>query len=435
MLNFELEERIGKYGIIREIGRGATSRVYLSRDTFNNRDVAVKVFFYEEHIAEREARLLRKGFMAEQSLAGRLIHPHIVEIYDAVNEPAYSYIVMEHVPGTTLEAFCEVDNLLPLGKVVEIIFKCIRALDYAFQMGVIHRDIKPGNILYSQSGDIKVSDFGASFQESMVDETTQISGVGSPAYMSPEQIRLEDVTHHTDIYSLGVMMYKLLTGRLPFNASNQLSLTYEILNVAPPPPSSARPDLPKLLDQICLKSMQKNPAHRYQSWFEFGKDLSRAFSALRLQGEKLSDSEKFNELRSLGFFADFDDVMLWEALRIGAWRTIPKNTTIIREGEQGESFFLLVHGEVDVSLKEKSISTLGPGAIFGELLYFNDVPIQRTTTIKANTEITVLETKSASLRQASANCQNSFQKAFMRMLIDRLGLVNSKLAHAKDAKN
>lgn len=428
MLKFELEERIGKYGIIREIGRGATSRVYLSRDPFAERDVAIKVFFHEDHVGERDARLLRKGFMAEQSLAGRLIHPHIVEIYDAVNEPEYSYIVMEHVPGTTLETFCEVDNLLPLGKVVEIIFKCIRALDYAFQMGVIHRDIKPGNILYSQTGDIKVSDFGASFQEALVDQTTQISGVGSPAYMSPEQIRLEDVTHQTDIYSLGVMMYKLLTGRLPFNASNQLSLTYEILNVAPPPPSSARPDLPKLLDQICLKAMQKDPARRYQSWFEFGKDLSRAFGALRLQGEKLSDSEKFAELRALTFFADFDDVNLWEALRIGAWRTIPKSTVIIREGEHGDSFFLLVQGEVDVAIGNKSISTLGAGAIFGELLYFNDRHAQRSTTIKANTEITVLEIKSAALRGASAACQSGFQKAFMRMLIDRLSQANSKLA-------
>ena len=428
MLHFELEERIGKYGIIREIGRGATSRVYLSRDSFNDRDVAIKVFFHEEHVTERDARLLRKGFLAEQSLAGRLIHPHIVEIYDAANEPEYSYIVMEHVPGTTLEAFCEVENLLPLGKVVEIIFKCIRALDYAFQMGVIHRDIKPGNILYSQTGDIKVSDFGAAFHEHLAEQTTQITGVGSPAYMSPEQIRLEDVTHQTDIYSLGVLMYKLLTGRLPFNASNQLSLTYEVLNVAPQPPSVMRPDLPKLLDQICLKAMQKDPARRYQSWFEFGKDLSRAFSALRLQGETLSDSEKYNELRSLSFFADFDDVMLWEALRIGAWRVIPKNTTIIREGEHGESFFLIAQGEVEVSIDKKNISTLGPGAIFGELLYFSDRHAQRSTTIRANTEITVLEIKSAALRGASPTCQVSFQKAFMRMLIDRLSQANSKLA-------
>src|SRR5258708_25310723 len=126
---------------------------------------------------------------------------------------------MEVVAGTTLEAHADVTNLLPLNKVVEIIFKCIRALEYAFQHGVIHRDIKPGNILLSKSGDTKVSDFGASFQQRRDQDTTQLTGVGSPAYMSPEQIRTEAVTHHTHIYSVGVVIDRLLTGRLPYWAT------------------------------------------------------------------------------------------------------------------------------------------------------------------------------------------------------------------------
>ena len=371
-MKFELEWRIGKYPIKQEIGRGATSRVYLGRDPFADRDVAIKVFFFEESVSEQTAKLLRKGFLAEAALAGRLNHPHIVEIFDAVSEPEYSYIVMEYVRGTTLETYSEIDSLLPLSKVVEVIFKCIRALDYAFQMGVIHRDIKPGNLLYSPEGEIKVSDFGASFQEQLAQDTTQLTGIGSPAYMSPEQIRLEDITHHTDIYSLGVVMYKLLTGRQPFNASNQLSLTYEILNVTPPPPSQLRPELPALLDEICLKAMQKNAANRYQSWIDFGKDLSKAFGALRLAGESISDSAKFAELKNLSFFADFDDATLWEALRISHWREIPRDTVIIREGDHGESFFLLIEGEVDVSIGGTSINTIRRAGCFGELLYFSD---------------------------------------------------------------
>jgi serine/threonine protein kinase len=428
MMKFELEWRIGKYPITQEIGRGATSRVYLGRDPFADRDVAIKVFFFEESVSEQTAKLLRKGFLAEAALAGRLNHPHIVAIYDAVSEPEYSYIVMEYVKGTTLETYTEIDSLLPLSKVVEVIFKCIRALDFAFQMGVIHRDIKPGNILYSPDGDIKVSDFGASFQEALAQDTTQLTGIGSPAYMSPEQIRLEEVTHRTDIYSLGVVMYKLLTGRLPFNASNQLSLTYEILNVVPPPPSQLRPELPELLDEICLRAMQKNPAGRYATWIEFGKDLSKAFTALRLAGETISDSAKFNELRTLHFFEDFDDVTLWEALRISTWRTIPAKTEIIREGDSGESFYLLVEGEVDVSVQRKSINTVRRGGCFGELLYFSDKVAHRTTTITSNTDITVVEIKTIALKVASSACQVSFQKAFMRVLIDRLTQANSKLA-------
>jgi serine/threonine protein kinase len=426
-MKFELEWRIGKYPITQEIGRGATSRVYLGRDPFADRDVAIKVFFFEENVSEQTAKLLRKGFLAEAALAGRLNHPHIVAIYDAVSEPEYSYIVMEYVKGTTLETYAEIDSLLPLSKLVEVIFKCIRALDFAFQLGVIHRDIKPGNILYGPEGDIKVSDFGASFQEALAQDTTQLTGIGSPAYMSPEQIRLEEVTHRTDIYSLGVVMYKLLTGRLPFNASNQLSLTYEILNVAPPPPSQLRPELPELLDEICLKAMQKNPAGRYQTWIEFGKDLSKAFTALRLAGETISDSAKFTELRTLLFFEDFDDVTLWEALRISTWRQIPAKTVIIREGDSGESFYLIVEGEVDVSIQRKSINTVRRGGCFGELLYFSDQVAQRTTTITSVTDLTVVEIKTIALKVASSACQVSFQKAFMRVLIERLTQTNAKL--------
>jgi serine/threonine protein kinase len=430
-MKFELDWRIGKYPILQEIGKGATSKVYLGRDPFADRDVAIKVFFFDDDATEQTRKLLRKGFLAEAALAGRLQHPHIVEIYDAVSEPEYSYIVMEHVPGTTLESYCEVDSLLPLGKVVEIIFKCIRALDYAFQNGVIHRDIKPGNILHSTEGEIKVSDFGASFQEQLAHDTTQLTGIGSPAYMSPEQVRLEHLTHQTDIYSLGVVMYKLLTGRLPFNASNQLSLTYEILNVEPPPPSTFRPELPPLLDEICLKAIKKLAADRYQTWIDFGKDLSKAFGTLRLAGDALSDSEKFAELRSLAFFEDFDDVVLWEALRISSWRVIPNDTVIIREGEPGDSSYLVVNGEVVVSLSGKPISNIPRGGVFGELLYFSQRLGQRTTTITALGELTVIEIKSKALQVASPTCQVSFQKAFMRVLINRLTEVNAKLAAAR----
>ena len=147
-----------------------------------------------------------KAFVAEASLAGKLDHPHIVDIYDAVVEPNRSYLVMEYVHGGTLFAHAP-GKLLPILKVVEIIFKCIRALEYAFQHGVIHRDIKPGNVLLSQQGETKVGDFGASFQSRLAEKTTQLKGIGSPAYMSPEQLRMDKLTHQTDIYSLGVTMF------------------------------------------------------------------------------------------------------------------------------------------------------------------------------------------------------------------------------------
>jgi serine/threonine protein kinase len=372
--------------------------------------------------------MMHKAFLAEAALAGKLSHPHIVEILDAVVEPEHSYLVMEYVAGTTLEAHSDVTNLLPLNKVVEIVFKCIRALEYAFQHGVIHRDIKPGNILISQNGDTKVSDFGASFQQRHGQETTQLTGVGSPAYMSPEQIRMEDVTHQTDIYSLGVVMYRLLTGRLPYEANTQAGLTYAILNATPSRPATLRPDLPPLLDEIVMKAIEKDLAARYKSWLEFGKDLSQAFSTLRLSGASVSDSEKFNELREMSFFEDFDDVALWEVVRIGSWKAIKSGTVIIREADQGDSFYILVGGDVGVTLLGKQLNVIKPGGCFGEILYFTGRMGRRTTTITALGAVTVIEIKADALRAATDGCQVGFNKAFMRVLVERLTQANLRLA-------
>ena len=429
-MKLEPKEQLGKYPILREIGSGATSRVYLARDPFADRDVAIKVFLFDSHADPHSERMLHKAFVAEASLAGKLNHPHIVDILDAVVEPDHSYLVMEYVPGETLEAHADVGTLLPLNKVVEIIFKCIRALEYAFQHGVIHRDIKPGNILLSQYGETKVGDFGASFQQRLGHETTQITGVGSPAYMSPEQIRMEALTHQTDIYSLGVTMYRLLTGRLPYQASTQAALTYAILNAVPLCPATLRPDLPPLLDQIVMKAINRDPKERYKSWLDFGKDLSQAFVSLRLAGESISESEKFNKLREFPFFEDFNDVALWEMVRIGSWKTVAAATPLIREGEEGDSFYLLVDGEVKVTLSGKPLASLKPGACFGEILYFTERVQRRTTTVTTGSDATVIEFRADALRAATDACQVGFNKGCMRVLIDRLAQTHERITRA-----
>ena len=429
-MKLEPKEQLGKYPILREIGSGATSRVYLARDPFADREVAIKVFLFDTHADPHSERMLHKAFVAEASLAGKLNHPHIVDILDAVVEPDHSYLVMEYVPGETLEAHADVSTLLPLNKVVEIIFKCIRALEYAFQHGVIHRDIKPGNILLSQYGETKVGDFGASFQQRLGHETTQITGVGSPAYMSPEQVRMEALTHQTDIYSLGVTMYRLLTGRLPYQASTQAALTYAILNTVPPCPATLRPDLPPLLDQIVMKAINKDPKERYKSWLDFGKDLSQAFVSLRLAGESISESEKFNKLREFPFFEDFNDVALWEMVRIGSWKTVAAGTPLIREGEEGDSFYLLVDGEVKVTLSGKPLASLKPGACFGEILYFTERVQRRTTTVTTGSDATVIEFRADALRAATDACQVGFNKGCMRVLVDRLAQSHERITRA-----
>jgi serine/threonine protein kinase len=425
------QQAIGKYPVIREIGSGATSRVYLARDPFADRDVAIKVLQFARNADPETEQMVHKAFVAEASLAGKLNHPHIVDIYDAVVDPDRSYLVMEYVAGKTLDEHAAPANLLPLVKVVEIIFKCIRALEYAFQHGVIHRDIKPGNVLLSDQGETKVGDFGASFQARLVDNTTQLKGIGSPAYMSPEQLRQETLTHQTDIYSLGVTMFRLLTGRLPYEAGSHAALMYAILNTPPPKPSAYRPELPAMLDEIVMKAIAKDPAERYRSWLDFGKDMTRAFMSLRIDttgSAPASDSEKFGKLRDMPFFKDFGEVELWEVVRVATWQSIDAGTVLMRENEQGDSFYVLVDGEAEVSLLGRPLASLKPGSCFGEILYFADAVERRTTTVTAKSRITVMHIKAGALRVATPACQVGFNKAFMRVLVERLAQANRQLA-------
>ncbi|MSQ60919.1 MAG: serine/threonine protein kinase, partial [Betaproteobacteria bacterium] len=311
-------ERIGKYPVVREIGRGATSVVYLARDTFAGRDVAIKVIRNRAPEDTDLQRRYRRVFLNEAALTGKLLHPHILAIYDAVSDPDASYIVMEYIDGHTLQDFCDQASMLPLSKVVEIIFKCSLALAFAHRQGVIHCDIKPANILVKEGTHIKISDFGAAQYDEA--DHTQIKGIGSPAYMSPEQVQDRELTHQTDIYSLGVVMYQLLTGKLPHNASNRGSLLYQTVNIDPLPPSAYRKDLPPELDLVVMRAMQKKLEDRYQTWGDFSKELTFAYRNLELPADTISDTEKFDTIKALSFFVDFGDQEIWETLRITSWR-------------------------------------------------------------------------------------------------------------------
>ena len=174
--------------------------------------------------------------------------------------------------------------------------------------------------------------------------------------------------------------------------------------------------------------MQKDPAKRYKTWLEFGKDLSKAFITLRLAGESVSDSEKFGKLRDMPFFKNFGDVALWEVVRIGTWKGIQPGTVLIREGETGDNFYMLVEGEVAVTLLGRPLATIKPGGCFGEIVYFADRTERRTTTITAPGPVTVMEIKTSALDAATDACQVGFNKAFMRVLIDRLVQANRQLA-------
>lgn len=427
--------KIGKYELIKELGRGATSIVYKAYDPFQDREVAIKAVFPEALGDQENGRRYRKLFVTEASLAGKLSHPHIVAIYDAVAEEEASYIVMEYVDGTTLEPYARVDHLLPVTRVLEIIYKCARALDYAAREGVIHRDIKPANILLAGEADIKISDFGAALNAAS--DSTQITGIGSPAYMSPEQVREQQLTYQTDIFSLGVVFFQLLTGRLPFLGTNNYSIIYQIINVEPAPPSSLRSEVPSQIDAIVLRMLQKNTADRYQTWGDLAGDLVDMPGKPRSKVSEtgMPEAEKFDTLRKLEFFRNFSDVELWEVLRLAKWHRLPPQSVLIQEGDIGSSFFILAAGEVEVRKQDRLLNTLKAGECFGEMAYLGKQKFQRSASVMATTEIVVIEIRAETLPQASELCRHHFNGAFLELLVDRLGTANLRLSQLLAERN
>ena len=422
-------QQIGKYRVIRELGRGATSVVYLADDSFNNRSVAIKAMSNEALKGAEDGAMFRSMFLNEASLAGKMTHPHIVAIYDAVVDENMSYIVMEYAEGGTLEKYCKPDSLLEPQTVAEIIFKCVRALAYANSKGLIHRDVKPGNILYTSGSDIKLGDFGAALNK--VSDKTQVAAVGSPLYMAPEILTGAKATVQSDIYALGMVMYMLLAGRSPFEASNAASLAYQIVNHDPEPPSSFRAGISVAMEDIVKQAMAKDIALRYQNWEAFDKDLAAIWQSdqsPKQDKSKVSDTEQFSLLKTLSFFRDFPETELWEVLQISKWRPFAAETVLISEGDLGDSFFILAKGAVRVTRGKRLLNVLGAGDCFGEMSYLAKKDGPRSASITTVGESIVMKIRAADLATASQSCRRLFDRKFLETLVARLESANQQLA-------
>ena len=415
---------LGTYRLIKKLGQGGTSVVYLGYDPFKDREVAIKVIKQEFLDDPRLGRQNRKQLENEAALAGKLVHPNIVKTYEAVLSEEANYIVMEYVPGGTLEKYINPDNLLPLDRVVEYMFKCCRALNYAQFKGVIHRDIKPANLLLDRPNEIKITDLGAAIR---LDLEQTHGSVGSPNYMSPEQVRGDEVSHQTDIYSLGVVMYRLLTGRSPYTPKNLAHLYQQILHENPIPPTQLRNDLPPQLERIVMLAMQKDPGKRFASWRDFGNELAE-LGHFEKSDLEINESEKFIALRKLEMFQDFTDLELWELLRIGEWQKQPAKTVLVREDEMGDAIYILIEGGVNVTRHNRLLNTLSSGNCFGEMAYISRRQMPRSATVAANTEITVVKILPDQLAQLSDRCQLHFNQAFLFTLADRLRIADDRVS-------
>jgi len=414
----KIPERIGKYLIINEVGRGSTGTVYLSHDPYYGRDVAIKVYTIDAGGDDERARIARKMFLSEAHMVGMLQHPNILPIYDAGEEGGHCYIVTEHVHGArTLAAYCRPDNLLRLDDVVEIMFKCAKALQYAHSRGVIHRDVKPSNIMLTTDSDVRIIDFGIALVADS--EISRIEGIaGSPSYMSPEQVQSLELTNRSDLYSLGAVMYELLTGVRPFRAGNLAKLLHQIVYATPAPIHTLRNDVPEEIENVVAVAMQKDPERRYHSGLDFAAELTRVHQKLRQQYARMDQQEQFSLLRRLKFFHEFSHAEIWEVMRASHWQDYASGEEIVKEGEMDDRFYIIVSGHCTVERNGASVGILAVGECFGEASYVQGA--KRTATIRAADAVTALKVSSTLLEQVSASCQLRFNRVFLRNLISRL---------------
>jgi hypothetical protein len=424
-----MHSHIGKYELHKLLGRGATGSVWLARDPFAGREVAIKVLDEMPDNPE-EARRALKFFQNEASLAGKLRHPHIVSIFDAGVEKKdgkdLRYLVMELVEGTSLQPYCEPAALLPTARAAQIAYKCCRALEYANAAGVVHRDIKPANIMLRPDFDIKVSDFGAA-QLARAD-TTQVSGVGSPAYMSPEQIRGgEEIDYRSDMFSLGGVMYHMLTGRRPFGGGTAWELMDEILTKDPPQPSAVQAGVPRELDDIVLRALGKSREERFESWEEFAARLEPLLAEDDATVSRLSDVEEFNAMRRLAFFRRFTDLELWEVVRSCRCRKVLAGTELIREGVEDDHIYVLAAGLLKVTQRGRLLNAVTPGDCVGEMVYARRSVAPRSATVTAVEMSWVLGLRVQDIEGFSDSCRARFSEAFLAVMADRLSMLGGRL--------
>ena len=414
-----------RFKMKKELGKGAAGMVYLAFDNYLQQDVALKLTQLNLFDDAEDGARNRRMWLNETRLAGKLHHPFIVQVIESGNSDEFDYLVMEYVPGGTLKQYSTADNLLPLDRLIDILYKVCNALDYANKMGVLHRDIKPSNVLLGSDNSVKISDFGAAFL--LNSDLTQVDTVGTLPFMAPEHFRQSRPTMQSDIYAVGVMAYQLLTGTLPFTANSKEALIYQKLHGEAVPLEKRRHDIPQSLRFAVHRAMHPDKEHRYSSWKEFCDDLAAALPQVARPDEVRFDSSLFGIIRNLSFFSNFSDVEVWETVGISNWQQHQPDGHIVQEGEVSSSFYIIIGGDAIVTKSGVELSRLSSGDCFGEIAYLDEARHMRLATVTAITAINLIEMHGDSLLQASDRLQSCFAKAFLNLLVARLAAANRRM--------
>ncbi len=281
--------QLGRYEIIGELGQGAMGIVYKAKDPLIDRVVAIKTI--NLGLAQEEKEEYEGRFYQEAKAAGRLNHPNIVTIYDVGKSGDVAYIAMEFLQGRELRDIMNDGGLLPVDQVLDIVAQVALGLAYAHEHEIVHRDVKPSNIMVIRDGHVKITDFGIARMASSAVRTQTGMVLGSPKYMSPEQVMGKAIDQRSDIFSLGVMLYEMLTGQAPFNGENVNAIMYQTLNAVPAPPNTLNAAVPEMLNFIIAKALAKGLDDRYHNAKDFAADLRACRDTLPRSGQQIDVSQ------------------------------------------------------------------------------------------------------------------------------------------------
>ena len=415
---------IGRYKIEDQIGEGTYGLVFRGIDPLLDRDVAIKIPKIDSITAEKTVEL-GKAFYNEAQIAGNFTHTNIVTVFDVGKDNGVDYLVMEFVPGRPVDDYFGDTGIENVEECLDIAYKCCVALDFVHFHGIIHRDIKPGNIIYNRpQGLVKVTDFSISHY---LETKELVKSTGTLAYMAPEHfIEAREITVLTDIFALGSTMYKMLCGKIPFKGGDPKTLVNNILYEKPTPLSGYRKDVPEEVCAIVNKAMAKKDEDRYQSALEFAADLKRAHNNLILERTRRNASitwppelEYYTNFRQNDWFRYFFPDQVQQLLQIGSVKEVSDGEIIIKEGEDSQEFFLLIEGSVMIMKKGVNINLLDNGACFGDTSLLGE-STQRIASVKAVGNVTLWIIDSNKIDELSAENRSSLYKTLLGISMERL---------------
>lgn len=422
--------------MVDQIGSGSFGNVFRAFDPMLQREVAIKV--PSANIRSSALKTMVEGFKHEATIAARFIHPNVVAVHDLGSfdtelDPDLisvipHFLVMEFVKGVDLSDYIKEKGKRSLQEALEITYQCCKALDYIHYNGVIHRDIKPGNILYNPDRNVvKIMDFSISEDISFPSETFK----GTPRYMAPEHFQDgSKVSARTDIFALGSVMYELLAGKPAFSGSSHSALAAQIMSANPEPISEIRPDIDPVIDNILARAMHKNPEERYQNALEFAAAFSQITpdetgetpvddSMSRTSAQLLLEINQYINFRETAWFRDYSPDQINHLLCSASIENYHEGDVIIAEGEQSSDVFTLIEGNLNIHRKNQLIGSLKHGESFGELAFISPEGI-RMATIASAGESTVLKIHPEDIQNLPKDMQSRLYQSFLEVTLQRL---------------